>query len=86
MNDSEILNKVIDAVEWEAELCDTGHSKGFEVDELRKMSAWIKAQRDIESVVSTTMRKDLEDRSARAKELIREIVREELARCGMYSR
>jgi hypothetical protein len=86
MNDSEILNKVIDAVEWEAELCDTGHSKGFEVDELRKMSSWIRAQRDMETAVSTTMRKDLEDRSASAKELIRAVVREELARCGMYPR
>jgi hypothetical protein len=86
MNDSEILNKVIDAVEWEAELCDTGHSRGFEVDELRKMSAWIKAQREIESTVGSTMMKDLENRSARAKELIREVVREELARCGMYVR
>ena len=86
MNDAEILDKVIDAVDWEAELCDTGHSRGLEVDELRKMSAWIKAQRQIETVVSSTMVKALENRSAGAKELIREVVREELARCGMYVR
>ena len=86
MNDAEILDKVIDAVDWEAELCDTGHSRGLEVDELRKMSAWIKAQRAMESAVSTSMMKDLENRSAGAKEIIREVVREELARCGMYPR